>query len=61
MRTILDRICDKWTLLVVATLDQERLRFGRSLISPALALASWAIDHIADIEAGRTAYETRNG
>ncbi|WP_223190694.1 hypothetical protein [Nonomuraea terrae] len=45
----------------MATLDQERLRFGRSLISPALALASWAIDHIADIEAGRTAYETRNG
>lgn len=27
IRTILDRICDKWTLLVVATLDRERLRF----------------------------------
>ncbi|WP_181448998.1 winged helix-turn-helix transcriptional regulator [Nonomuraea aridisoli] len=26
-RTILDRICDKWTLLVVASLDQQRLRF----------------------------------
>src|SRR3954468_8065394 len=27
IRTILDRICDKWTLLIVATLDQQRLRF----------------------------------
>ncbi|GAA1265691.1 helix-turn-helix domain-containing protein [Sphaerisporangium rubeum] len=27
IRTILDRICDKWTLLVVATLDRKRLRF----------------------------------
>lgn len=108
IRTILDRICDKWTLLVVATLDQRRLRFtdlqrqipgisqrmltltlrnlerdglvsrtayaevpprveyaltptGRSLIPPALALAGWAMEHIADIEASRTAYETRNG
>ncbi|TDD04951.1 transcriptional regulator [Nonomuraea deserti] len=27
IRAILDRICDKWTLLIVATLDQQRLRF----------------------------------
>jgi len=27
VRAVLDRICDKWTLLVVATLDQGRLRF----------------------------------
>lgn len=27
IRAILDRIADKWTLLVVATLDGERLRF----------------------------------
>ncbi|GAA3236274.1 helix-turn-helix domain-containing protein [Actinocorallia longicatena] len=27
IRTILDRICDKWTLLIVATLDEQRLRF----------------------------------
>ena len=27
IRAVLDRICDKWTLLVVATLDQGRLRF----------------------------------
>ncbi|MBW6435589.1 helix-turn-helix transcriptional regulator [Actinoplanes hulinensis] len=28
LRTILDQICNKWTLLVVATLDQGTLRFG---------------------------------
>ncbi|MFD7658209.1 winged helix-turn-helix transcriptional regulator [Actinosynnema sp. NPDC059797] len=28
LRAILDRICNKWTLLVVATLDQGTLRFG---------------------------------
>ncbi|WP_329124540.1 winged helix-turn-helix transcriptional regulator [Streptomyces sp. NBC_01465] len=27
IRAVLDRICDKWTLLIVATLDQGRLRF----------------------------------
>ncbi|MFC4117979.1 winged helix-turn-helix transcriptional regulator [Nonomuraea zeae] len=27
IRTILDRICNKWTLLIVATLDQGSLRF----------------------------------
>ncbi|MFF7333063.1 winged helix-turn-helix transcriptional regulator [Streptomyces sp. NPDC090306] len=27
VRPVLDRICDKWTLLVVATLDEGRLRF----------------------------------
>ena len=27
IRGILDRVADKWTLLVVATLDDERLRF----------------------------------
>ncbi|WP_285575881.1 winged helix-turn-helix transcriptional regulator [Actinoallomurus iriomotensis] len=27
IRAILDRICNKWTLLVVATLDQGTLRF----------------------------------
>ncbi|WP_377266917.1 winged helix-turn-helix transcriptional regulator [Peterkaempfera sp. SMS 1(5)a] len=108
IRAVLDRICDKWTLLIVATLDQGRLRFselhrqipgisqrmltltlrnlerdglvsrtafaevpprveyaltptGRSLIPPALALAGWAIEHIAEIEASRAAYGDRNG
>jgi DNA-binding HxlR family transcriptional regulator len=28
LRAILDRICNKWTLLVVATLDQGTLRFS---------------------------------
>ncbi|MFE3456521.1 winged helix-turn-helix transcriptional regulator [Nocardiopsis aegyptia] len=27
IRAVLDRICDKWTLLVVSTLDEGRLRF----------------------------------
>jgi DNA-binding HxlR family transcriptional regulator len=107
IRTILDRICNKWTLLIVATLDQGSLRFtdlhqqipgisqrmltltlrnlerdglvsrtayaevpprveyaltstGKSLIPPALALASWAIEHFPHIEASRDAYQTRN-
>ncbi|WP_405537199.1 helix-turn-helix transcriptional regulator [Streptomyces sp. NBC_00075] len=98
LRAVLDRIRNKWTLLIVATLDQGRLRFtdlhrqipgisqrmltltlrnlerdglvsrttyaevpprveyaltptGRSLIPPALALAGWATEHIAEIEA----------
>ncbi|MGJ6966816.1 winged helix-turn-helix transcriptional regulator [Streptosporangium sp. G11] len=107
IRAILDRICNKWTLLIVATLDQGSLRFtdlhqqvpgisqrmltltlrnlerdglvsrtvyaevpprveyeltpaGKSLISPALALAGWAIEHISHIEASREAYQGRN-
>jgi DNA-binding HxlR family transcriptional regulator len=28
IRAVLDRICDKWTLLIVATLDEKRMRFG---------------------------------
>ncbi|WP_203897437.1 winged helix-turn-helix transcriptional regulator [Virgisporangium aliadipatigenens] len=28
IRAILDRICNKWTLLVVATLDEGTVRFG---------------------------------
>ncbi|MFE6931694.1 winged helix-turn-helix transcriptional regulator [Streptomyces sp. NPDC057699] len=27
IRGILDRICDKWTMLIVATLDEGRMRF----------------------------------
>jgi DNA-binding HxlR family transcriptional regulator len=108
IRAVLDRICDKWTLLIVATLDQGRLRFtdlhrqipgisqrmltltlrnlerdglvsrtayaevpprveyaltatGQSLIPPALALAGWAIEHLAEIEASRAAYRDRAG
>lgn len=106
LRAILDQICNKWTLLVVATLDQGTVRFtdlhqqipgisqrmltltlrnlerdglvartvhaevpprveyqltptGKSLIPPALALASWAIEHVPQIEASRTRYESR--
>ena len=106
IRAILDRICDKWTLLIVSTLEGGRMRFtelqrhvpgisqrmltltlrnlerdglvsrtayaevpprveyaltpmGRSLIPPALALAGWAIEHIAEIQASRAAYETQ--
>ncbi|WP_433362628.1 winged helix-turn-helix transcriptional regulator [Actinoplanes sp. CA-142083] len=103
IRAILDQICNKWTLLIVATLDQERVRFtelhqqipgisqrmltltlrnlerdglvartvhaevpprveyeltptGKSLLPPALALASWAMEHAPHIEASRAAY-----
>ncbi|MCF3135432.1 helix-turn-helix transcriptional regulator [Streptomyces olivochromogenes] len=106
IRAILDRICDKWTLLIVSTLEEGSMRFtelhrhvpgisqrmltltlrnlerdglvsrtayaevpprveyaltpmGRSLIPPALALAGWAIEHIAEIQASRAAYETQ--
>ncbi|MEU8357118.1 helix-turn-helix domain-containing protein [Nonomuraea sp. NPDC048882] len=106
LRAVLDRICNKWTLLIVATLDQGCLRFtdlheqvpgisqrmltltlrnlerdglvsrtvhaevpprveyaltptGKSLIPPALALAGWAIENVAHIEASREAYEAR--
>lgn len=27
IRAVLDRICDKWTMLIVATLDSGRMRF----------------------------------
>jgi len=106
LRAILDRICTKWTLLIVATLDDRTLRFtdlhgqipgisqrmltltlrnlerdglvartvhaevpprveyaltgtGRSLLAPALALAGWAMEHVPDIEASRSAYAAR--
>ncbi|GAA2698502.1 MULTISPECIES: winged helix-turn-helix transcriptional regulator [Actinoplanes] len=106
LRAILDQICNKWTLLIVATLDQGTLRFtdlvqqvpgisqrmltltlrnlerdglvdrtvyaqvpprveyaltpvGKSLITPALALAGWAIEHVPHIEASREAYQSR--
>jgi DNA-binding HxlR family transcriptional regulator len=108
IRAVLDRICDKWTLLIVTTLERGHLRFtdlhrqipgvsqrmltltlrnlerdglvsrtayaevpprveyaltptGQSLIPPALALAGWAIEHLAEIEASRAAYEDRSG
>ncbi|MFY1633971.1 winged helix-turn-helix transcriptional regulator [Solwaraspora sp. WMMB335] len=104
IRPILDRICNKWTLLIVVTLDRGTLRFtdlqhqipgisqrmltltlrnlerdglitrtvyaevpprveyaltptGKSLIPPALALASWAIEHVPHIEASRAAHQ----
>ncbi|MFE6487164.1 winged helix-turn-helix transcriptional regulator [Streptomyces sp. NPDC057757] len=104
IRAVLDRICDKWTMLVVATLDEGRLRFtelhrsipgisqrmltltlrhlerdglvsrtvyaevpprveyalttmGKSLIQPALTLASWAIEHNGQIQASRETYD----
>lgn len=107
VRAVLDRIGNKWTLLIVATLDQGSVRFtdlqrqirgisqrmltltlrnlerdglisrtvhpevpprveyaltatGRSLIPPALALAGWAIEHVAHIEASRASYQTRD-
>jgi len=107
IRRILDRIGSKWALLVVATLDTERMRFtelqhripgvsqrmlsltlrnlerdglvsrtayaevpprveyaltdvGRTLIDPAVRLAEWAVEHDADIERSRRAYDEGN-
>jgi DNA-binding HxlR family transcriptional regulator len=107
IRAVLDRICDKWTLLIVSTLDSGRMRYtelqrhipgvsqrmlsltlrnlerdglvtrtayaevpprveyelttmGKSLIEPALALASWAIEHNPAIVAHRAAHDERN-
>jgi DNA-binding HxlR family transcriptional regulator len=104
IRQVLDRIADKWSLLVVATLEPGRMRFtelqrhipgvsqrmlsltlrnlerdglvsrhafaevpprveyeltpiGRSLLPPAMALAEWAIEHLAEIEASRAAHD----
>ncbi|WP_433533145.1 winged helix-turn-helix transcriptional regulator [Micromonospora sp. CA-263727] len=34
---------------------------GKSLIPPALALASWAIEHVPHIEASRAAYPVPGG
>jgi len=106
IRAVLDRIADKWTLLVVTTLEPGRMRFtelqrhipgvsqrmlsltlrhlerdglvtrdvfaevpprveyeltpvGRSLITPALALADWAIEHLPDIEESREKHDGR--
>jgi DNA-binding HxlR family transcriptional regulator len=106
IRAVLDRIADKWTLLVVTTLEPGRMRFselqrhipgvsqrmltltlrhlerdglvtrevfaevpprveyeltpvGRSLITPALALADWAIEHLPHIEESREHHDAR--
>ena len=108
IRRILDRIGDKWTLLVVATLDGQRMRFtelhrripgisqrmltltlrhlerdglasrtvfaevpprveyeltplGQTLISPAVVLAEWAVEHDPDIESNQSSYDLRDG
>lgn len=106
IRQVLDRIADKWSLLIVSTLEPGRMRFtelqrhipgvsqrmlsltlrnlerdglvlreayaevpprveyeltatGRSLLTPAMALAEWAIEHLPEIEASRAAHDAR--
>lgn len=106
IRGVLDRIADKWSLLVVSTLEPGRMRFtelqrhipgvsqrmlsltlrnlerdglltrsvyaevpprveyeltdvGRSLLPPALGLASWAIENLPSIEAARETHDAR--
>ncbi len=105
IRDVLNRIGDKWSLLVIGTLDQGRMRFselqrhipgisqrmltltlrqlerdglitrtvhaevpprveyeltamGATLIEPSLALAAWAIENYAGIEAARTIFDS---
>lgn len=107
VRALLDRIADKWSLLVIATLNDGRQRFtaiqrlipgisqrmlsltlrhlerdglvtrtvhaevpprveyeltplADTLIPHAVALAGWAVDNSATIEAHRTAYDARD-
>lgn len=106
LRSVLDRVGNKWTLLIVATLNDGRMRFtelqrevpgisqrmlsltlrhlerdglvkrtvhaevpprveyelttvGETLIEPALALASWAIEHNPSIEDSRADYDEK--
>ena len=106
LRSVLDRVGNKWTLLIVATLHDGRMRFtelqrevpgisqrmlsltlrhlerdglvkrtvhaevpprveyeltavGETLIEPALALASWAIEHNPSIEGSRADYDEK--
>jgi DNA-binding HxlR family transcriptional regulator len=106
VRALLDRLADKWALIVIATLHRRRLRFTElrqhipdisqrmltltlrhlerdglvvrtrhaevpprveyepspladTLIPHAVALAGWAHEHNADIDASRTAYDNR--
>lgn len=103
---MLDRISDKWVLLVIRTLGNGPMRFnalrreigeisqkmlastlrdleengfvlrtvtpvtppqveyeltplGRALLQPVAALASWTLDHAAEIDAARAAYAAR--
>ncbi|MDQ0729159.1 helix-turn-helix domain-containing protein [Microbacterium sp. W4I20] len=105
IRDVLARIGDKWSLLIIVTLKEGKLRFselheripgvsqrmltrtlrhlerdglvdrrvhaqvpprvdytlterGRTLIDPALALATWSIAHFEGIQAARTAYDS---
>ncbi len=104
IRDVLNRIGDKWSLLVIGTLDQGRMRFselqrhipgisqrmltltlrqlerdglvtrtvyaevpprveyeltdmGATLIEPSLALATWAIENYAGIDAARATFD----
>jgi DNA-binding HxlR family transcriptional regulator len=62
IRRILDRIGDTWSLLVVATLDGERMRFtelGRGLVEPAVTLAEWAVEHDPDVGRNQARYDAR--
>jgi DNA-binding HxlR family transcriptional regulator len=62
IRAILDHICNKWTLLVVATLDQGTLRFTelhQQVPGISQRMLTLTLRHVPQIEASRTAYETR--
>ncbi len=108
VRDLMDRVGDKWSLLIIGTLSTGRLRFselqrsipgvsqrmltlklrslqrdgllsrtvhaevpprveydltamGRTLIGPAVALATWAITHQSETTAARQAFDEQAG
>ncbi|ROS21814.1 helix-turn-helix domain-containing protein [Cellulomonas sp. PhB150] len=60
IRSVLDRICDKWTLLVVSTLQRGRMRFTelqRSIPGVSQRMLSLTLRHLErDGLVVRTAY-----
>jgi DNA-binding HxlR family transcriptional regulator len=52
-RRILDRIGDRWTVLVVGVLTDA----GRTLCEPLHALQDWAIAHLGAVSAAQEAYD----
>jgi len=54
-RQALDRLADKWTVLLIGQLETGPKRFGQ----PVAAVRAWAEQHINDVEAARVSYERR--
>jgi DNA-binding HxlR family transcriptional regulator len=55
-RRLLDRIGDRWTVLIVGALDAGP---RRSLQNPLMALERWAVENMDIVVAGQTSYDQR--